>query len=339
MPDVFVDSSTRDSGGRGAETLVGEPEPMEFSAWLADWEWAAGIEDFNIVSEEMASVQLFAAYFDENKKLLLTDDFSEMLPKFEEAVEILGAEEVYLTVVNDTVFAAGGSVQKDPELISALMRNEESRANHIAEIVGLVSDYDFAGVEIDYEKIREEDWEFVVAFYRELYEALTVAGKELRIVLEPSVPVESLSLPEGPTYVMMAYNLYGTHSGPGPKADVALITQVAEKLQTLEGNHYLALSAGGFAWSEDGSVRALTEVEAAASAAMSSEPVQRDKASGAVHFTYVDDAGREQIVWYADDETFSKWIKTAREQGINRIALWRLGEIEGSTLDVFNGMD
>ncbi|WP_409344172.1 hypothetical protein [Paenibacillus sp. MBLB4367] len=66
------------------------------------------------------------------------------------------------------------------------------------------------GVEIDYEKIRDSDWSKVGIFYEELYRRLQAMGKTLRIVLEPRAPIERLTLPEGPVYVMMAYNLYGS---------------------------------------------------------------------------------------------------------------------------------
>ncbi|WP_303968664.1 hypothetical protein [Sporosarcina ureae] len=70
----------------------------------------------------------------------------------------------------------------------------------------------------------------------------------MRIILEPNVDVEQYDFPTGPVYVMMAYNLNGGHSEPGPKADNKFIHKVVRKLSTLPGQPVIALLAGGFSW-------------------------------------------------------------------------------------------
>ncbi|WP_368737789.1 glycosyl hydrolase family 18 protein [Bacillus sp. EB106-08-02-XG196] len=310
---------------------VEEPVPIELSAWLVDWHWPAGIEDAKGLSKSLTSLQLFAAYFNHDGELLLTHNFKEMLPKYKESID---DSEVFMTIVNDRIQLDGTSVQKDPDLISQLVGSEESRSQHIHKIIEMVDLYQLAGVEIDYEKVTDNDWNNLIAFYRELYSALEDKGKKLRIVLETKAPLESLHFPEGPVYVMMAYNLYGTHSGPGPKADPALISNVAEKLSHLSGKHYIALSAGGFDWREDGKITSLTEEKAIALSTLSSKPPERDEESGSLSFEYVDDTGMKHTVWYGDYRTIKKWIEAAKEAGITKIALWRLGEINQKTIDV-----
>lgn len=309
-----------------------DPAPSELSAWLVDWQWQAGLEDVKSLANHLTSLQLFAAYFNHDGELLITEDFEEMLANYKGSI---GDSEVYLTIVNDVIGLDGTSIQKDPELISQIVESEESRRQHIDEIVELVELYQLDGVEIDYEKVAEDDWNNLIAFYGELSSLLEDKGKKLRIVLEPNAPLESLHFPEGPAYVMMAYNLYGTHSGPGPKADPTLIANVAEKLTHLSGYPYIALSAGGFDWREDGKITSVTEKKAVALSKSSSNAPERDKESGSLHFEYVDDKGMKHTVWYGDSLTFEKWIQAAEKAGITNIALWRLGEMEQETIDFF----
>src|SRR5690606_32889434 len=116
-------------------------------------------------------------------------------------------------------------------------------------IVALVEAYDLDGVEIDYERIGDGDWDNMTAFIAALYQELSARGLSLRVVLEPRAPIERLSLPRGPVYVMMAYNLYGSHSGPGPKADDAFIRQLAKRMDRLPGSqNRIAFATGGFDW-------------------------------------------------------------------------------------------
>jgi Predicted glycosyl hydrolase len=262
-----------------------------------------------------------------------------------------GGVRVDLTIVNDVVRADGTSTQKDPALLSRRMASAERRGALIDRIAALAEAYRADGVEIDFERVRDEDWEAVIRFYGELHRRLAASNRHLRVVLEPRAPIEKYAWPEGPEYVMMAYNLHGPHSGPGPKADEALIRKLAGRLKRLPGSGTLALAAGGFDWSEAGGAAGVTEREAldlarrsgaghaaaGESGAEAGSRIVRDDASGSVHFDYVDDNGLRHTVWYADRITLERWIKAAQDAGIDRIALWKLGGFAQATLDGLRG--
>ena len=281
---------------------------LELSTWVVDWQWESGIDDLRSISNGLVSFQVFAAYFDENDSLYFTEEMNKALPVIFNTVKETGLVDVDLTLVNDRLKQDGTGVQKDPELITRLMATDKSRSNHIDEILDAVTRYDFRGVEIDYEKIKDSDWIHVCAFYTELYQRLQ------------------------PTYVMMAYNLYGSHSGPGPKADLALITQLASRMDRLPGDNIIAISAGGFDWAEQGKVTAVTEKRAEELALKSVDTPKRDDASGSIYFDYLDDQLVPHTVWYADELTLSQWMETLRRIGYPQIAIWRLGELGERTL-------
>ena len=180
---------------------------MELSAWIVDWQWKSGVDDLNSFSGGLTSIQAFAAYFDDTDSLYFTSENREALPRIREAAVQSGLVNVDLTVVNDRLNRDGSAIQKDSTLVTRLMATVDSRNKHMEDLLRTVAEYDFDGVEIDYEKIAESDWDNVSAFYTELYRRLHALGKSLRIELEPRTPIERLTLPEGPHYVMMAYNV------------------------------------------------------------------------------------------------------------------------------------
>ncbi len=319
--------------------LIEVQRDIELSAWLADWQWQAGLADYNVMKGNMRSLQLFGGYFDHLDHLYFREPFHMALAELnsdKSGRKDESAPKLYLSLVNDRFEQDGSSIQKDTHLVTRLMSTSESRSSHISDVVSAVESYHLDGVEIDYENVAANDWPNMALFIEELYNKLHMSGKSLRIVLEPRAPIERIKLPGGPDYVMMAYNLYGTHSGPGPKADRKFIQKLAAKLNHLPGEPVIAFAVGGFDWREDGQITALTEQAALALQKQVKAAPERDKASGSQTFSYTDENNKKHEVWYADAETLSEWIEIAKRTGYYRIAIWRLGDLEQSSLDYFH---
>lgn len=324
--------------GKATVVTVKPAAQTNLSAWLADWQWAEGVEDLKGMVAGLDSLQAFAAYFDESDHLTFTDAFRSGLVPIREAAASNSDMRMDLTVVNDILKEDGNGSQKDSGLVSRLLADKAARSRHVNEIVGAVQQYGFGGVELDYEKINDRDWGRYSLFIFELYNKLKAQGKTLRVVLEPRAPVEKLKLPSGPAYVMMAYNLYGNHSGPGPKADKAFIRKLAARLAYLPGDPYLALAVGGFDWTGgQGTAASVTERQAAELAKSSLKPPMRDATSGSLSFQYLDSEGIKHTVWYADEKTLASWIETARLAGRSNIAIWRLGELGDGSIKLLSG--
>ncbi|WP_239614052.1 glycosyl hydrolase family 18 protein [Cohnella mopanensis] len=330
---IFLYLIKLEAFGAGKKPPVTE-HVTERSAWLADWQWETGMKDLEKIAGKLTSLQMFAAYFDGNDRLMFTEEFHEVQPKLLELANESVLKHVDLTLVNDIKKSDGTSVaQKDTSLVARLTGTEESRSSHIADIVAAVEAYGFGGVEIDYERVDNADWNNVSLFLSDLQTKLQSMGKTLRVVLEPRAPIEEVKLPEGPTYVLMAYNLYGGHSEPGPKADHDFIKKLALRLKHLSGNPYLALSTGGFDWNEQsGKVTSLTEKQAADLSKLSRFSPARDADSGSLYFEYTDADQAKHTVWYADEVTLADWIDTAKKAKCYNIAIWRLGELGEGTL-------
>lgn len=317
---VFVSLIGCNGQSAGNQTLT---ESARRSAWLTYWDLAAGAKDLARIGKKLDQLSYFGAYFAEDDTLFLPPALRDQ--KNELAAKQPGYE-TYLTFVNDKQNADGSMVMKDTEVLRRVLADEAAMEKHIAEIVALTLQAGFDGIEIDYERIwkEEEVGRLFLTFADKLYAKARQNDLKLRLVLEPGTPFAAAAFPPGPEYVVMAYNLYGVHSGPGPKADKAFIQKTAARMQALPGEKSLALSTGGCLWSDNGEKRFLTEAEAKTLAAVyEAEPV-RDGESQCLVYSYQDN-GIAYQVWYADVKTLNYWLAVAREQGINNISLWRLG--------------
>lgn len=305
-------------------------------AWLAEWDIEAGKAEANAGS--FSYIVLFAAYFDHTDVPALPESLSGFLQKAEakdEPAEIKSGQGMFLSVVNDRFDEAGKVALKDPALVSRLMATEESRRKHKEALIALLAKGSFIGLELDYEQVAEKDWPVLLGFAKELAKELKAVGKRLRFVLQPQKKYLLAELPPGPEYVLMAYNLFGTHSGPGPKADYDFIDRLAGWCAHLPEKPTLALATGGFAW-RGKDTRQLSERQARSLAGRALARMVRDDKSGSVWFNVADnEPGINELfnpaqgvrceVWFADGQTLSLLARHARAKGFDKVDIWRLG--------------
>lgn len=295
------------------------------SAWAVYWDTEEVISELERY-ENLEALCYFEAFFDPLGNFILPPE----IPALRERVEQRFPDSKwisYLTFVNDLKEDSGAFSLKDTDLLWRLLGTEDAMHRHVEDVISLAKDQGFQGVEIDYEAIRKDLplWERFLAFCRALYARAVEEGLYLRVVLEPITPFESLSFPEGPTYVVMCYNLHGGHSGPGPKADADFIRKLAAYMQALPGRKDFAIATGGYDWCE-GTAKQLTESTAIGLAAEAKvlESWRGDASQGAA-FRYIDAEGKSHEVWYADQTTLNYWTSLIRAEGGRGISIWRLG--------------
>lgn len=296
----------------------------KLTAWATYWEADSALEELERLDDNVGAIVFFAAYFDEDGALFIPDGLERLL-EGADALYPGGGPERYLSVVNDQLLEDGGSSLKDAGLIKRLFATPESRERHAREILSFVREYGFGGIELDYEALRDDQdlWRDYLLFIELMSGYARTEGLSLRVLLEPSFPYDSILFPPGPEYVMMCYNLYGTHSGPGPKADGEFLRKLVQRMLDVPGEKSFALAGGGFDWSEDG-VLSLTYERAGQLARQHGIEPLRDENSAAMHFTYRED-GVDHEVWYADERTLTEWAEVIREMGEYGVNLWRLG--------------
>ena len=296
---------------------------MSRSAWIAYWDLNSGEKDLARLGKKVGKLVYFAAFFDELDRLFvpqqLQDVKNEQLRKKHHA-------ETYLSVVNDKKNLSGSVVLKDTELLKRVLATDDLIDKHIADIIGLALKGEYDGIEIDYERVWKD--EVVSKQFVKFVNRIALKAREnnlqLRIVLEPNSPFASKQFVAGPEYVIMFYNLFGTHSGPGPKANKEFIDKLLGRIAELPGEKTAAFSLGGCIWGSDGKKQYITEQEAITYAKAYDATPRRDEASQSLYFQYENENVTYHI-WYADVITLNYWQKLAKDKGIKNISLWRLG--------------
>lgn len=298
-------------------------EPVKAGTWVAYWDLEAGGKDLQRMQGKIDKLSYFAAYFNERDQLFVP---AELMEKRKETMGKKTAYESYLTIVNDKQNTEDSATLKDTDVLRQVLTPGATMDKHIQAIIDVTLQGKYDGIEIDYERIWTDEQVAKVfpTFIERLYQKAKTNNLKVRVVLEPGTPFATVTFPTGPEYVVMFYNLYGTHSDPGPKANKAFIEKLAAQMKTLPGEKNAAFATGGCLWEAKGQKSFITEVEAKTLAMTHDSKPQRDKDSQCLFFSYKDSSGSYQV-WYADAETLRYWIGIANQQGISHISLWRAG--------------
>lgn len=311
-----------------AEPVKDGPHPeVSLSAWSAYWDADAGKTDYQKICRRLDGVSAFAAYYGPDDALVVPEETKQALKQAKK-----DGKKAYLTVVNDSQNASGKSQEKDTALVGRLLKDEASTDAQVRLLVQNAQEIGVDGIELDYERVfRDEQLEHkFLDFTYKMSSACIKANLKLRIVLEPSAPFDA-PFAKGPEYVVMLYNLYGLHSGPGPKADGAFIKKTIKRMEKLPGKKSVAIATGGCLWQDykllglsRGPTKFISEQEAVDLAQKHKAEVRRDEMSGALTFAY-DEGKHHYEVWYADAETLNAWITEIANLGLTDVSIWRLG--------------
>src|SRR5699024_5466683 len=166
----------------------------ENSLWLVDWDYEDGLDIAKEASDEIDNLLLFGAYFDEDAKLFYPENTEKLIEGVKDDKD-LSEKDVYISVVNDQFVDEGNKI-KNAKVLEKNLESKSKRKKHIKSIMKLAEDEAIDGVEIDYENIPEDLIEDYVKFIKDLSKATKKQDVYLRVVLEPSFPVEDVDLPE-----------------------------------------------------------------------------------------------------------------------------------------------
>lgn len=292
-------------------------------AWYVYWDTDVW-DEFLVLTEDvkLSAVSMFSCYFSEDGQLYVPQGISTL----EEIAQELAFPVVYLSFTNDVQHADGSATQKDPEFLKDMWADEERTEETAEEMLAMAKSVGADGIEIDFENIKEQElWAEYARFLELVRDKAQAEGLSMRVVLGVNAPVKDFTFPTGPEYSVMCYNLYGTHSGPGPKADTDFLKETAEMFSKLQNVTY-ALATGGFEWNGDDAVtRSLTQEAAEALAEEYECKIGRDKPSGDLYYIYQEN-GEMFTVWYADRQTLAVWRSAILSVDPDaRFDLWRVG--------------
>ncbi|WP_153017270.1 glycosyl hydrolase family 18 protein [Alkalihalobacillus trypoxylicola] len=327
---ILASCQANDHSSMNDKKELQEALHLTTSLWVVDWQSEESLQDAETISHSLHNLILFGTYFDENGDFYQPDSAEEMVETV--LTEKEHQSSVYLSFVNDQFMDDGTIIQKNPDLLVNILETDYSRKEHIEQILSFVHDKPIDGIEMDYEKIPTEYKTDFFLFTEELGQALQPLNLSLRVVLEPGFLPEENELQESIDYVVMAYNLYGFHSEPGPKASYEFLEVLSKRFPNDLGNIGMALATGGFSWQGD-HVQALSEQDALALISKHELTPTRDPNSGAMTFTFIENHQLVEV-WYADGITLKSWVEYLMELDDYRdFSFWRAGQLAESTLN------
>ena len=232
----------------------------------------------------------------------------------------------------------------DPGVVLAIVNSPERRKEHIAGLVALTVENDYAGIEIDYEMLKPETRDAFSLFMEELAEALHARGKLLATAIHPKTAEPGKDWgPKAHDYArigrvcdsirIMAYDYHWSTGPAGPVAPLPWYREVLAHAarEIPKGKLLMGLPTYGYGWTGEKSGKS-SSVEAQAMPEFTRKlgvEAARDPESNALRFTYPK-GSETHHVWYEDAECLKPKVAAAREAGIAGIAVFRLGaESEG----------
>lgn len=224
--------------------------------------------------------------------------------------------------------------------VHRLLNDPNRRKTFIAQVLSLLTQRHFQGVNIDFEELRENTDETLITFVREMHEALHPKG--YIVTIDIAALNSDYNLPALRPYVdyfmLMAYDNHFSTSKPGPVAPYPWIEYVLdETCRQLPSEQVVLCVAGyGYDWAKGGQGVDVTYQQAIARAnRRSATPIHYDNQSYSLSFRYVDDQGKRHDVWFNDAASAYNVLRAADEYETAGAAIWRLGSEDVRTWTYF----
>ena len=227
------------------------------------------------------------------------------------------------------------------QLIQTLVEEESVRENVITNLLKVVEEKGYVGVDVDFEYVRAQNREGYAEFVGELRAAMNEKGYRVSVALAPKTSSDQKGLLyEGIDYALlgeqadrlflMTYEWGYSYGPPMAVAPLTKVRQVVEYALTQIPAEKLLMGIPnyGYNWTlpyEKGVTKAETigNVGAVRLAVEYGAPIQYDQEAQSPYFTYRNQ-GREQEVWFEDVRSIAAKIELAKEYELYGVGYWNL---------------
>lgn len=203
------------------------------------------------------------------------------------------------------------------------------RTAMITNLITILDQYHFNGVNIDFEELNESTDEYMVAFQKELYEKLSKKGY---LVTQDIAPFnEDYNVVELAKYndflFLMGYDQHNSTSKAGPVAAQYWVEAALDELckKVPSDKVILCIAAFGYDWSDGFQGVDVTYQEAISTALESEGKVKFDNNTYNLSYTYYDENDKLHEVYFADAATAFNAMRAAADFETSGVAIWFLG--------------
>ena len=227
------------------------------------------------------------------------------------------------------------------QLIKIVTENAEMQNTLIANILVVVQEKGYAGVDVDFEYILPEDKEGYVKFVEHLQNVMAENGYSVSVALAPKTSADQ----KGLLYEGMDYRRLGAAADTvflmtyewgymyGPPMAVAPLNKVREVVEYAvteipREKIMMGIPNYGYDWElpyKRGETRAelIGNVEAVRIASENGAEIQYDEKVQSPYFTYWS-GGKQHEVWFEDVRSIRAKMELVREKGIRGFGYWNL---------------
>jgi len=215
------------------------------------------------------------------------------------------------------------------DVIHRIIHDPKKKERLINDLVNLLGQYKFAGINVDFEELNEDNDEALVQFQQELYTRLHAANY---LVTQDVIPFDDdynfSELAKYNDYIfLMAYDQSSDDTKPGPIGTQRWVEAAVDELaqEVPVKKIVLCMAAYGYDWQKKGPCTTITYDRALTTAQESDGVVDFDNDTYNLHYSYYDDDDDLHDVYFTDAATNFNSLRFATEYGLAGTALWRLG--------------
>lgn len=256
---------------------------------------------------------------------------------------IARARDAGLRVVPTVANVINGKWSYQP--ISAILANPERRQRHIDDIVALVKDNGYSGIDIDYEELRAGDRAAFSAFIAELGDKMRAMRRTLAVAVfakESDAGYDQRNRAQDYQAIgraadqvrVMGYDFTWPTSPPGANAPIQWVSRTLSyaKANIPPAKISWGVSFGGYDWTRQPATsptpwrgEPLGWLDAFKLARKYQAKVTYDQKTQASWFRYRDEAGAEHEVWFENAASSRAKFNAAAKAGVGSVFLWMVG--------------
>ena len=217
-------------------------------------------------------------------------------------------------------------------ILHRVLNDPAKKDRLIRDIIRVIQENHFAGVNIDFEELQEQSDEPLVSFMKDLYGRMHALGLLVTQDVSPfNTDYNYRELARYNDYVfVMAYDEHNSGSEPGPISSQTWIEAAVDEAvkQIAPQKLILAIAGYGYDWPKGSRGQDVSFAEAMSIASESEGKIVFDTDTYNLSYTYSDENEVEHTVFFTDAATNYNTMRFASESGVGGVALWRLGSAD-----------
>ena len=238
-----------------------------------------------------------------------------------------------------TVTNIGDSGGFSSELAHVLLTDEAVQTRLMENIVTLINEKSYYGLNINFEYVYPFDRDAYSAFVARAAERLHPLGCPVSTAIAPKESADQQGIlyaahdyrahgQYADCVILMTYEWGYTYGAPQAVSPVNRIRRVLEYALTEMPAGKILMGFSNYAydwtlpWKQGTAARVLSNAGAQELAASRWAEIQYDQTAGAAWFNYTDTAGQRHVVWFEDARSIRARLALVEEYGLAGISIW-----------------